>query len=178
MSRTLHHVHAQVSWSVTADPLTGAARELCVRGNRVVWLEGLNPGVRSVRKVYGVETDILQALWCRFGAKKPRGGEKDGEGEREEEERKEGAKGSEEEGLLCICVREQNCLTLFLQTGAVHYVPLPFLVSFVPDCACTPLEWFAMKCMAGSWNALIHCMQVWFTAKLGSWNALTYRMQV
>ena len=145
MSCTLHHVRAQVSWSVTADPLTGAARELCVRGNRVVWLEGLNPGVRSVKKVYSVETDILQALWCRFRAKKPRGGEKDGEGEREEG--KEGAKGSEE-GLLCICVREQNCLTLFLQTGAVHYVPLPFLVS----------------------STLMRAHH-WYNAKLGSWSA-------
>lgn len=114
---------------MTADPLTGAAQELCVRGNRVVWLEGLSPGVRTVKKVYSVETDILQAFWCRFRAKKPRG---DGKGDVEErEERKERDKGAKrsEDGLLCICVREQNCLTLFLQTGAVHYIPLPFLVS-------------------------------------------------
>ena len=43
-----------------------AEQELCVRGNRVVWLEGLNPRVRTVKKVYSVETDILQAFWCQF----------------------------------------------------------------------------------------------------------------
>ena len=116
---------------MTANPLTGAAQELCVLGNRVVWLEGLNPGVRTVKKVCSVETDILQAFWCQFRAKKPHNaGRKDGEGEREEKKEREGAERSED-GLLCICVREQSCLTLFLQTGAVHYVPLPFLVSSV-----------------------------------------------
>ena len=115
---------------MTADPLTGAPQELCVLGNRVVWLEGLNPGVRTVKKVYSVETDIVQAFWCRFRAKKPRSDRKDGAGEREEWKEREGVKRSED-GLLCICVREQNCLTLFLQTGAVHYVPLPFIVSSV-----------------------------------------------
>ena len=127
---------------MAADPLAGAAQELCVRGNRVVWLEGLNPGVRAVKKVYSVETDILQAFWCRFRAtKKPRGsgggGGKDGE-RGEVDQGKEGDKRSGE-GVLCICVREQNCLTLFLQTGAVHYVPLPFLVSYtMPINTCTP----------------------------------------
>ena len=126
---------------MAADPLTGAAQELCVRGNRVVWLEGLNPGVRAVKKVYSVETDILQAFWCRFRAtRKPcssGGGEKDGD-RGEIDQGKEGAKRSGE-GVLCICVREQSCLTLFLQTGAVHYVPLPFLVSYtMPINTCTP----------------------------------------
>jgi hypothetical protein len=112
----------------------------------VVWLEGLNPGVRAVKKVYSVETDIIQAFWCRFRkvAKKPRSdGKDDEEGEREEgkERRREEGEGDRRsgEGVLCICVREQNCLTLFLQTGAVHYVPLPFLVSStMPIYICTP----------------------------------------
>lgn len=119
---------AQTSWSVTTDPLTGAAHELCVQGNRVVWLEGLNPAVQTVKKVYSVETDIIQAFWCRFRVRKPRSDGKDYEGDREGRKERESDKRSGD-GLLCICVREQNCLTLFLQTGAVHYVPLPFLVS-------------------------------------------------
>ena len=105
---------------MSTDPLTGASHELCVHGNRVVWLEGLNPGVRTIKKVYSVETDILQAFWCRFKTRKARSTEReDREGDRRDED-----------GLLCLCVREQNCLTLFLQTGAIHYVPLPFLVSY------------------------------------------------
>jgi hypothetical protein len=137
----------------------------------VVWLEGLNPGVHAVKKVYSVETDIIQAFWCRFrrAAKKPRGDGKDDdeEGERGEEERRreegEGDKRSGE-GVLCICVREQNCLTLFLQTGAVHYVPLPFLVSSTgslcpptipsePIYICTPL-FPLQRVKLGSWNAI------------------------
>ena len=35
----------------------------------MVWLEGLNPAVRTVKKVYSVETEILQAFWCRFRSK-------------------------------------------------------------------------------------------------------------
>ena len=111
-----------------SDTLTGAAHELCVHGNRVVWLEGLNPEVRTVKKVYSVETDILQALWCRFTAKKLQSGSVrgDGDGRKEKDDGSSSKEG--EDGLLCICVREHNCLTLFLQTGAIHYVPLPFMV--------------------------------------------------
>ena len=131
---------------MTTDPLTGAAHELCVQGNRVVWLEGLNPAVRAVKKVYSVETDILQAFWCRFRAKKPRGaGREECEGDREGKKEREGAKRSED-GLLSICVREQNCLTLFLQTGAVHYVPLPFLVSSTIQHMHTSPQMTLLKC--------------------------------
>ena len=130
-------MYTQISWSVRTDPLTGANHELCVHGNRVVWLEGLNPGVRTVKKVYSVETDILQVFWCRFRTRKTRSytDKEDREGGREGRKERERGDGlyvggeREEDGSLCICVREQNCLTLFLQTGAVHYVPLPFVVS-------------------------------------------------
>ena len=107
--------------SVSADPTTGAVSELCVQGNRVVWLEGLNPQVRTVKKVYSVETEVLQAFWCQFRTRRrsEREGErgrKSGLGDDEDREtRKRGGEGS-----LCVCVREQSCLTLFLQTGAIH----------------------------------------------------------
>ena len=100
----------------------------------MVWLEGLNPAVRTVKKVYSVETEILQAFWCRFRSKNsdkdrgrrstPHGDIDGGDSGREKTERDVDSR-----GLVCICVREQSCLTLFLQTGAVHYVPLPFPVS-------------------------------------------------
>jgi hypothetical protein len=28
----------------------------------------------------------------------------------------------------CLCKRERYYLTLFMESGAIHYVPLPFLV--------------------------------------------------
>lgn len=85
-----------------------------------------------MKKVYSVETEILQAFWCRFCKTRKNDG---GGGEREKkngrngvDDRGENAKG-DGEGLMCICVREQSCLTLFAQTGTTHYVPLPFPVS-------------------------------------------------
>ena len=96
---------------MTEDPATGCHGELCVSGSRVVWYEGLHPHNRTVRKVYSVESEILQAFWCVF--------------------REEGVCSSDREDQLlrCVCVREHSCLTFFMQTGAVHYIPLPFLVS-------------------------------------------------
>ena len=70
---------------------------------RVIQVEGLHPLTRSLRKLYGVQSDILQAILCEF-----------------QEDGKE---------LAGICVREASCLTLFMESGAVHYVPLPFPVS-------------------------------------------------
>ena len=98
------------------NPSTGSSDELYVSGRRVVWFEGLNPRTRTVKKVYNVDTDVLQAFWCRFrGAK----GQKKEAGKKDKEN---------EDGVECVCVRESKCLTLFMQTGAVHYVSLPFLV--------------------------------------------------
>ena len=102
-------------WAVTEDPTTGCHGELCVSGSRVVWYEGLHPHNRTVRKVYSVESEILQAFWCEF--------------------REEGVCSSDgksrrgSQSLRCVCVREHSCLTFFMQTGAVYYIPLPFLVS-------------------------------------------------
>ena len=102
-------------WLVTEDPATGCHGELCVSGSRVVWYEGLHPHNRTVRKVYSVESEILQAFWCQFREESvsPSGGESR----------------REDQSLRCVCVREHSCLTFFMQTGAVHYIPLPFLVS-------------------------------------------------
>lgn len=106
---------------VTEDPASGCHGELCVSGSRVVWYEGLHPHNRTVRKVYSVESEILQAFWCQF---------------REEGVSPSGGKSRrEDQSLRCVCVREHSCLTFFMQTGAVHYIPLPFLVS----------EWVALQ---------------------------------
>ena len=73
----------------------------------MIWYEGLHPHNRTLKKVYSVEGEVLQAFWCEF----PRG-----------------EKVEEQQLLRCVCVREDSCMTLFMETGAVHYVPLPFLV--------------------------------------------------
>ena len=102
-------------WMVTEDPATGCHGDLYVSGSRVVWYEGLHPHNRTVRKVYSVESEILQAFWCQFSEESvsPSGGESR----------------REDQSLRCVCVREHSCLTFFMQTGAIHYIPLPFLVS-------------------------------------------------
>jgi len=99
---------------VTEDSITGCYGELCVSGNRVVWYEGLHPHNKTVRKVYSVESEVLQTFWCTFG---------------ESVSSSDGGSSGEGHSLRCLCVREHTCLTLFMQTGGVHYVPLPFLVS-------------------------------------------------
>ncbi|KAL5463582.1 hypothetical protein EMCRGX_G032493 [Ephydatia muelleri] len=89
-------------WSVRKDKATGCTHELFVSGNTVTWFEGIDTANRLVKNLYCVETTALQAYWCQFY----------------------------EKGnaiLRCVCVRESSCLTLFMETGAVHYVPLPFL---------------------------------------------------
>jgi len=99
---------------VTEDPVTGCYGELCVSGNQVVWYEGLHPHNQTVRKVYSVETEVLQTFWCTF---------------RESVSSNDGGSSGEDHSLRCVCVREHTCLNLFMQTGGVHYIPLPFLVS-------------------------------------------------
>ena len=99
---------------VTEDTVTGCYGELCVSGNQVVWYEGLHPHNQTVRKVYSVETEVLQIFWCTFS---------------ESVSSSDGGSSGEGHSLRCLCVREHTCLTLFMQTGGVHYIPLPFLVS-------------------------------------------------
>ena len=102
---------------VTEDPVTGCYGELCVSGNQVVWCEGLHPHNQTVRKVYSVKTEVLQTFWCTFS---------------ESMSSNDGGSSGEGHSLRCVCVREHTCLTLFMQTGGVHYIPLPFLVSAPP----------------------------------------------
>lgn len=85
--------------------------------------------MRTVKKVYSVETEILQAFWCRF-SKTRKTDREGGEQDRNSGRDSVGDTGENDgERLMCICVREQGCLTLFAQTGTTHYVPLPFPVS-------------------------------------------------
>lgn len=65
----------------------------------MIWWQGLDPSTRTVKKVYGAETMVLQAFWCHMC-----------------EER-------------VLCVRERECLAILMESGAVHYVPFTFLVS-------------------------------------------------
>lgn len=30
----------------------------------------------------------------------------------------------------CLCKKDSNCLTLFMDSGAIHYIPLPFMVIY------------------------------------------------
>ena len=99
---------------VTEDTVTGCYGELCVSGNQVVWYEGLHPHNQTVRKVYSVESEVLQTFWCTFS---------------ESASSNDGGSSGEDHSLRCLCVREHTCLTLFMQTRGVHYIPLPFLVS-------------------------------------------------
>lgn len=78
----------------------------------------------SVQSVPPSESSVLQTCWVWFSV--------DGEDITKKrngcqqpmiDEGEEGAKWEQ-----CLCKRESNCLTLFMESGAVHYVPLPFLV--------------------------------------------------
>ena len=84
-------------------------------GKKVLWLEGLHPATRSLRRGYSLDSEVLQAFWGQF-----------------EQAASEGGTGGDSEGkqvMRCVCVRESSCLTLFMETGAIHHVPLPFPVS-------------------------------------------------
>ncbi len=72
-------------------------------GRRVGRVEGLHPLTRSVASVCSLETEVLHALRCEFW--------------------------DEEKPLRAVCVHEAGCLSLFMESGAAHYIPLPFPVS-------------------------------------------------
>ena len=78
-------------------------------GRRVLWVEGLHPAASSLRRAYSLGSDVLQAFWCCFEDTTSEGGEK--------------------RVMRCVCARESSCLTLFMESGAIHHVPLPFPVS-------------------------------------------------
>ena len=97
-------------WCVSVNPESGSHDQLLVGDEQVIWYQGLDPSTQTVHKVYSVGTTILQAFWCNFT-----------EGETKSKGRVKGC-GS-------VCIREQDCLTIYLETGAVHHVPFPFPVS-------------------------------------------------
>lgn len=84
-----------------------------LKGSKVLWLEGMHPTCEKLKSVLSVDSPALQVCWVWFQAS---------------EERKEGEQG---EKKRCMCIRESTCLTLFMLSGAVHSIPLPFLVIII-----------------------------------------------
>ncbi len=97
-----------------AVPLDDADHDdfLSVSGCRVEWFTGTG-ATRVVRKVYTVETPVLDAVWVRF--------------EEPLSFRDEGHQAQRSTWTLCIA--EQHCLTLFAASGAMYSVSVPFSVS-------------------------------------------------
>lgn len=93
------------------------ASKLLMKGNEVLWLEGLHPACEELKSVLSVDSPVLQVCWVWFQASRR-------EGERSGVE--EGKKG---ERMRCMCIRENTCLTIFMPPGTVHCIPLPFLVN-------------------------------------------------
>lgn len=84
------------------EPLSGSRDQLVgTDKQRVIWYEGLDPDVQTVRKVYGLETPALQVFWCRF----------------------------EHSDVIGVCIREREHLGVFMESGTVHYASFPFVVS-------------------------------------------------
>ena len=94
-------------------------------GNVVSWYEGLDPATRSIKRVFSMGSEVIQAFWCTFyepGCVEGGGGRVKG---------REGSSSSHSSAaaaVKCMCVHESKCLTLFMESGATHYVPFPFLV--------------------------------------------------
>ena len=96
----------QTTWCVGVDPVSGSCDQLVgvEEQQLVIWYQGLDPVRQAVRKVYRTETAVLQAFWTHF----------------------QGCEGRS------VCIREQQSLAVFMETGAVYYIPFPFLVSVPP----------------------------------------------
>jgi len=77
-----------------------------------------DPATWRLKRVLGVESQVLQAFWCQFMSKAK---QEDKIGSDVEQE-------NEGELLQCVCVRESSCISLFVESGAIHNVPLPFTV--------------------------------------------------
>ncbi len=89
-------------------------------GKKVGRVNGVHPLTRSVGSVYSMETEVLQAVNCEFW--------------------------QEGRPLRGVCVRETGCLTLFMESGAVHFVPLPFLVSPLPSLLLAAIDYLPPLC--------------------------------
>ena len=90
-------------------------------GSSLKWYRGLRPDAHTLQKVYTVEDKILQTLWCMFE-------DKDSEKNAESGDSLINKK-KDKEYTRCICIREQGLLSLFMESGAFYYVPLPFMVN-------------------------------------------------
>ena len=99
---------------IGVNPISGSHDLLLISERQVIWYEGLDPSIQSVRKVYSAETNILKAFWCCFTP--------------EHEEEGCGSVGGAKE-YSGVCIWDQECLGLCMESGAVHYVTLPFQVS-------------------------------------------------
>lgn len=93
---------------------------LQAKGCEVHWWEGNNPATQRLKRVLSVESPVLQAFWCQFI----------GKAEQQEDKKQSEAEKKKDEGELlhCVCVRESCCISLFMESGAIHSVPLPFTV--------------------------------------------------
>ena len=118
------------------NPVSGSHDQLVGGAREVVWYQQLDPRIQTVHKTYTTDHDILQAFWTKFPVSERKQG-----GVVRAERGNVGGAGSQNGGVkktedVCVCLREQGsadskhgCLALFMETGALHYVPLPFPVS-------------------------------------------------
>lgn len=110
------------------NPVSGSHDQLVGGARQVVWYQQLDPEVQTVHKTFTTDHKILQAFWCKFPVSQRNKG-----GVVRAGSQKGGIEHPED---VCVCIREQGsadskhgCLGLFMETGALHYVPLPFPVS-------------------------------------------------
>lgn len=87
-----------------------------LKGSKVLWLEGMHPTCEKLKSVLSVDSPALQVCWVWFQASE------------EKKERSGVEEGEQSKKKRCMCIRESTCLTLFMSSGAVHSIPLPFLV--------------------------------------------------
>lgn len=97
--------------------------QLCATGSSLRWYRGLHPDAHTLQKVYTVEDKILQTLWCTFEDKDSEKNAKSGDSLIN--------KKKDKKYIRCICIREQRLLSLFMESGAFYYVPLPFMVNYI-----------------------------------------------
>lgn len=108
----------QLKRVVGASPVSGSHDQLVISDKQVVWYEGLDPSIQTVRKVYSTDTAILQAFWCNFSL---------------EEDNKRRGPGGGAKRCGGVCIREQESLGIYMESGVVHYVPFPFQASTSSD---------------------------------------------
>lgn len=111
MAQTDESTVNDARWSLHEAPIDSADHdeELYVRGQTVIWSAG-DAARRIVRKVYRVDSPVLQTLWCCLPEPPAFSDEVT----------------SSESETRTLCVVEETVLTLFAASGAIFSVPLPF----------------------------------------------------